>query len=336
MNPKPESRRFFSGIVKKAAGVAGVQFVNEPVQQPQTLQKEFATAPTVAQNAPVLGEVKTTPVNFDQPAVTPAVAAESPLAPTPAAPELQSIDTLNAVPPVPEVPKTPVPDVIQTAFQNAPENTLNPTIIPASEDISATISQPAVDAQPVIVPAEPVGEAQNTVAPEPPAAPEEPLVHNPEPEEPVIVSPSMATPEVVVSDRVSEESTEEPEARQEVASVPSAVEDSFTNEPEDHLDPSVGTSEVAEDDKNSQGNEFNVMIDPIADELIKNNPDKFIKVGADGKLFIDKPELDAEIFAQKVLKEPNIGNLFKQLKEIGVTPKTAQEVITSKLKSLRT
>ena len=43
---------------------------------------------------------------------------------------------------------------------------------------------------------------------------------------------------------------------------------------------------------------------------------------------------DAQIFAKKVLEDKSIGNLLKQLEDIGVTPKTAQEAILKKLKSL--
>lgn len=334
------------------------------------------TAPTVNPNAPTLGKVETTQVDFSIPqslgdksvdslsAVpgVPAPVTENSVASVPPVPQARPVEAVGSVPPTPAV----VPDAVQNAFANEPEDRLNPTFPAPTPEPTTTTPQSFEAVEPTVVPAErpdvssipsaepqnvapvepivtpeapsaptipePVQEVQNTVMPEAPVTPEEPLVNNPEPE-PVVVSPSMATPEMVPSDHVVETPTEEPEVRQEAATVPPAVENAFTEEPEDHLDPTRDTSAQNESDETPQDNEFNVKINPVADRLIKENPEKFIKVDEKGDFVLDEEELDAAIFAQEVLEDPKVSTLFNKLKEkYGVTPETAMYALKTLLK----
>ncbi|MBP7832533.1 MAG: hypothetical protein KA035_02060 [Candidatus Levybacteria bacterium] len=329
---------------KGLADVLGVKVVNEQSQAPK---QEFATANTVNPNAPTLGEIQTTQADFGLKTLS-----ESPVSSVPPAPEGNITMTprdslgvpaaipesnLNSVPPVPaavseisinQVP--PVPTIADSTIINNPVSEPTSTIGPNPAEIPpAPPTIPEVPEPEIVTSQTPVPEPE--VKTDTPSMPEPKIVDMKEDEPPTVVPPSMGAP-AIVSDVPPVETT-----KPEVTPAPDVFQSAFQEESQDHLDPTVNSSSQPEPEA-KQNNEFDVRIniDPIADELVQKNSDMFLKVGPDGKLILDKSELEAQIFAKKVLDDPSIGNLLKQMEDFGISTKTAKAAIMSKLETLNT
>lgn len=340
--PVKPQRRFFN--IKGLGKAIGIETVQTP---------SVATAPTVDVNAPHLGEIKTTPMDINTVAAPPVSTGENkaiqlPSAvPAEAAPtsvpvpsafneafKREPADTLNptapamsseASTPTVSVPATndhheasflnPNPVVAQVEAPAPPVAAETPpqpvaaaelppaqeTAEPAATVVEAQLTPPSVSENTVISPevsevvpvehesvepapiAQPVAqivEAQNAAVPaEPEKKPDEPLVNNPEP-----------------------------------VPVPTAIQDSFADAPEDALDPTKSAEETTSP-KNV------VPEDPVATEILLKDPKKYID--EDGN--INMNELRAAKFAYKVRQNPTAANLFKQLSEIGIEREDAVE-----------
>lgn len=325
------------------------------------VQKPVATAPTVDINAPHL-EVKTSSMDINRDAAPAPVvtrftegvvtAQPSPAASTEAASqngipavykEAFKDAPANALDPAASVSAVdaPVPTVSIPATKDHHEASfLNPNPVQAQEGASPSASPVTVESaavQPpapaeqnladiskpaaVVVDAQVVASAASEATPVLPVVPEVvPVEH----EEDVAVSAPVSEPVstiVVPQGAVASEVGEVEEAPvNKPATVPDAFEKSFADAPEDALDPTKQAKEAIQPKKEAAEN-------PLAERLLSEDPDRYIKIMDNGDLVLDTEELDAAIFAAEVQARPSVKFLIEKLKDRGVTREEILEKI---------
>ncbi len=322
-------RHFFKnipGLGKKVADLAGVQFVD--------------------QNAPTLGKVEATQVDFSNPQSlgdksvdtlgsvpgVPVTAAESSVASVPPVPGVRPVDALSSVPPSPTV----IPDVVQNAFANEPDHKLNPTFPSPTPESTTTTPQVFEVAQPTVVPVErsdvpsiTPAEFQNVVPVEPivtPEAPSTPTIPEPEPVEEV---QNTVMPEVPATPEEPSVNNPEPDSEPQntvLLAEPITPEEPLVNNPEPEpviVSPSMASPEVVPSDhvvEEPEAKDEESTTGPQAfDNAFKDEPEDHLDptsstsdTSADSSNETQESEFDVKInpIADKLIKE-NPGKFIK-------------------------